>query len=163
MTYREASSTSASWRIQRIGRTVATIGIILPLLFIGGLKFTQPEIDAITGLLRMTPWLSWLHPLFGEAGASYFLGIVEISAAILLIASVRSSWAGLLGGALASIIFLVTSSLISLSIAWDPQFGGFPYLGAAGQFLIKDIALLGIALWVTGISLAELRQGRDEG
>ena len=151
------TANQADRKLQRIGRAVATIGIILPLLFIGGLKFTPPEIEGIKTLLAGTPWLSWLLALFGEAGASYFLGIVEIFAALLLIASFWSARAGVLGGAIASLIFFVTSTLIVLPIAWDPQFGGFPYLGPAGQFLIKDITLLGVALWVTGLSLAETR------
>jgi uncharacterized membrane protein YkgB len=33
--------------------------------------------------------------------------------------------------------------------------GGFPALSGAGQFLIKDVALLGISLVVMGESLAK--------
>ena len=152
-----ATSTSSGLPVQRIGRLVATIGAVLPLLFIGSLKFTQPEIEALKGLIGATPWLSWLYPVFGEAGASYFLGVVEITAALLLIASFWSPRAGVAGGALAVLTFFVTSTLLLLPMAWDPQFGGFPYLGPLGQFLIKDVALLGIAIWVTGISLVEIR------
>jgi uncharacterized membrane protein YkgB len=155
-----AISTNSGLPVQRIGRTVATIGAILPLVFIGGLKFTQPEIEALKGLIGSAPWISWLYPLLGEAGASYFLGVVEISAALLLIASAWSSRAGLVGGVLATITFFVTSSLLLLPMAWDPQFGGFPFLGPLGQFLIKDVALLGIAVWVTGNSLERVRANK---
>lgn len=33
--------------IRRVGRAVALTGVLLPLLLIGGLKFTQLEIDAL--------------------------------------------------------------------------------------------------------------------
>jgi uncharacterized membrane protein YkgB len=34
---------------------------------------------------------------------------------------------------------------------WEPSLGGFPALSALpGQFLIKDLALLGISLWSLG-------------
>jgi uncharacterized membrane protein YkgB len=146
-------------RIQTIGRTLALIGIILPLLFIGGLKFTAPEIEGIKALVGATPWLSWLLLMFGDAGTSYFLGIVEIAAALLLIASVKWAQAGLLGGLLATLTFFVTSSLLLLPMAWDQQFGGFPALAPAGQFLIKDVTLLGVAILVVGDSLARIRAG----
>jgi len=54
---------------------------------------------------------------------------------------------------LAILTFLVTSTLIALPMAWDPRLGGFPALGPFGQFVIKDIALLGVALLVAGNSL----------
>lgn len=88
--------------------------------------------------------------IFGKAGSSYFLGIVEITAAILLIASPWSARAGLIGAALAILTFLITSTLILLPTAWDPRLGGFLALGPFGQFVIKDIALLGLALSVAG-------------
>ena len=43
---------------------------------------------------------------------------------------------------------------------WEASLGGFPALNGAGQFLIKDIALLGIALTVLGESLARLLDGQ---
>lgn len=46
--------------------------------------------------------------------------------------------------------------MVALPI-WEPALG-FPALGPAGQFLIKDIALLGIALVVLGESLNRLNK-----
>lgn len=139
-----------------IGRAIALIGVVLPLLLIGGLKFTQVEIDALKPLIAGTPWLAWLYPLLGEAGASYFLGVVEIAAALLLVASPWSSRSGVAGGALGAFIFLVTCSLFLSMPAWEPTLGGFPALSGVGQFLIKDVALLGISLAVLGESLARM-------
>ncbi len=84
---------------------------MLPLLLIGGLKFTQFEVEALKPLI---------------------------------------------GGALGGLIFLVTTSLLVALPVWEPSLGGFPALGAAGQFLIKDVALLGISLTVLGESLARM-------
>lgn len=149
--------TVSALRLQGIGRNLALIGIILPLLLIGGLKFTTPEIEGIKGLLGATPWLSWLLAVFGDNGASYFLGIVEIAAALLLIASFWSARAGVLGGLIATLTFFVTSTLLFLPIAWDPNYG-LPALSPAGQFLVKDVTLLGVAIFVLGESLARVRQ-----
>ncbi len=148
--------TGVAQSVQRAGRVVALVGVVLPLLLIGGLKFTQLEVQALKPLIGGTPWLAWMYPVFGEAGASYFLGVVEIATALLLLASPWSPRAGVVGGALGGLTFLVTVSLLFALPVWEPSLGGFPALGAAGQFLIKDIALLGIALVVLGESLARL-------
>ena len=68
--------------------------------------------------------------------------------------------AGLLGALVASLTFVVTSSLLLLPIAWNDSLGGFPALSPLGQFLIKDIALLGVALVVTGECLTRVKVAR---
>lgn len=138
----------------RVGRVVALAGVILPLILIGGLKFTSVEAEALKPLISGTPWLAWLYPAFGEAGASYVLGVIELAAALLLLAAWWSPTAGVAGGLLAAITFLVTVSLFLTTPAWDDRLGGFPALGPLGQFLIKDVALLGVALVATGECLA---------
>jgi uncharacterized membrane protein YkgB len=144
--------------IGKFGRIVALLGVILPLLLIGGMKFTQVEIDGLKPLIGGTPWLAWMYPVLGEAGASYLLGVVEIAAALLLIASPWSAVAGVAGGAVAALTFLVTCSLMIVLPIWEPTLG-FPALGPLGQFLVKDVALLGIALVVLGEGLGRLRRG----
>ena len=142
----------ATAALARIGRGVALAGAALPLLLIGGMKFTAVEIAALAPLVAGTPWLAWMYPVLGEAGASYLLGVVEIATALLLILSPWSAQAGILGGAIAVFIFLVTCSIMFALPIWEPTLG-FPALGPLGQFLIKDIALLGISLVVLGEGL----------
>jgi reactive chlorine resistance protein C len=145
----------ASPLIVKTGRGVAFMGVVLPLLLIGGLKFTQVEIEALRPLISMTPWLAWMYPAFGEAGASYFLGTIEIATALLLTAGLLWPLAGVVGSMLAAGTFLVTCSIMLAMPIWDPALG-FPALGPLGQFLIKDIALLGISLVFLGESAARV-------
>jgi reactive chlorine resistance protein C len=153
---RRPSGTGLAASIRRTGRVLALAGVVLPLLLIGGLKFTPFEVEALKPLIGGTPWLAWMYPAFGEVGASYVLGVVEIATALLLVASPWSPRAGLVGGALGGLIFLVTTSLLFALPIWEPAAGGFPALSGGGQFLIKDVALLGISLVVLGESLARL-------
>jgi uncharacterized membrane protein YkgB len=97
--------------IRHTGRSLALIGTMLPLLLIGGLKFTQIEIEALT---------------------------------------VR-------GGTMAALTFLVTSSLLVALPIWEAKAGGFPALNILRQFLLKDVALLGIALFIAGEGFARMR------
>ncbi|WP_207480938.1 YkgB family protein [Arenibaculum pallidiluteum] len=134
--------------VLRAGRAIALAGVVLPLLMIGVLKFTQVEIDALKPLVGGTPWLAWLYAVFGEAGASYFLGVVEIATALLLLASPWSARSGILAGALGTVTFTLTTSILFALPVWEEASGGFPWLNALGAFLIKDVALLGISLVV---------------
>ena len=58
----------AAHSIERLGRVVALIGVVLPLLLIGGLKFTFVETEALRPLINGTPWLAWLYPAFRRVG-----------------------------------------------------------------------------------------------
>ena len=94
--------------VRHMGGVVALAGLVLPLLLISDLKFTPLE-AALKLLIGGTLWLAWTYPVFGEAGASYLLGAVEIATALLLIASLWSPWAGVVGGALGGLTFLLTT------------------------------------------------------
>ena len=147
--------------IERLGRVVALIGVVLPLLLIGGLKFTSIEAEALRSLIDGAPWLAWLYPAFGDPGASQLLGVVEITTALLLVASPWSPHAGVAGGALAASTFFVTCSLLSALPARETRLGGFPALNPLGQFLIKDVVLLGVALVITGECLSRMPTASD--
>lgn len=138
------------------GRAVAFAGVVLPLFLIGILKFTQIEIDALRPIISGTPWLAWLYPVFGEAGASYLLGTVELATAALFVASPWSARAAAAAGGLGALTFAVTvSTMLALPI-WEDASGDFPWLNALGSFLIKDVALLGISLVVCAEGLGRL-------
>lgn len=143
--------------VARIGHAVAITGVVLPLALIGILKFTAVEIEALKPVISGTPWLSWLYSVFGEPGASMFLGVVELMTAALLVVSPWAPRAGFAGGALGALTFVVTvSTMLALPI-WEATSGGFPFLNALGSFLIKDVALLGVSIVVLGHSLTRLR------
>ncbi|HEY0628763.1 MAG TPA: DUF417 family protein [Sphingomicrobium sp.] len=145
---------SENWarRLRQIGRGLALAGVILPLLLIGGMKFTQVEVEALKPIIGGTPWLAWLYPALGFNGASYLIGVIELTAALLLILSPWVRWAAILGAALAACTFAVTCSIMIALPIWEPTLG-FPALSGGGQFLIKDVALLGIALVLLGEAL----------
>ncbi len=132
----------------KIGRGVALLGVLLPLILIGALKFTEIEINALKPLISNTPWLSFLYTLFGAAGTSHLLGTVELATAALLVGSIWSPRAAIIGGALATGTFVVTVSTMFALPIWEAGSGGAPWLNALGMFLIKDVALLGISLAV---------------
>ena len=98
--------------------------------------------------------MSWVYGLMSVQGFSALLGGVEVAIAILIATRPLSARASALGSALAVGMFLTTLSFIFTTPGvWEPSAGGFPALsGKPGQFLIKDLPLLGIALWSFGES-----------
>jgi uncharacterized membrane protein YkgB len=82
-----------------------------------------------------------------------------VTIAVLIALRPLSAPASALGSALAVGMFATTLSfLLTTPGVWEPSLGGFPAISAVpGQFLLKDIVLLGVALWSLGESLARRR------
>jgi uncharacterized membrane protein YkgB len=150
---RSIGDRSLGGMVKRIARITALTGVILPLFLIGILKFTAVEVEGLKPLIGGTPWLVWLYHLFGESGASHFLGAVEITTGSLLAISPWSARAAVAGGALGAVTFFLTASILFAVPIWETASGGFPWLNDTGSFLIKDVALLGISLFVLGDGL----------
>jgi reactive chlorine resistance protein C len=144
----------ASRQIQAIGELVLRYGLVLILLWIGGMKFTAFEAAGIQPLVGSSPFLSWMYALLSVQTVSNFFGVVEISVAVMIALRPWAPKVTALGSALAVIMFLTALSFLFSLPGWEPSLGGFPALSSAGGFLLKDAVLLGTALWSLGESLA---------
>src|SRR5260221_8619294 len=58
--------------------------LVIVFLWFGGMKFTAYEAAGIAPFIEHSPIMSWLHALFGVQGASYVIGVVELSTAAAL-------------------------------------------------------------------------------
>ena len=145
---------SLSSRVEAVGRELARYGLVIVVGWIGLMKFTAYEAEGIRLYVANSPLMSWVYGLMSVRGLSAALGVVEVAIAILIAARPFSPRLSVAGSALAVGMFLTTLSfLVTTPGVWEPSAGGFPALsGKPGQFLIKDLALLGIALWSLGES-----------
>jgi uncharacterized membrane protein YkgB len=143
---------SLSWRVEAVGKELARYGLVIIVAWIGLMKFTAYEAEGIRLYVTNSPLMSWVYGFLSVRGFSAALGVIEVAIALLIAARPLSSRACALGSALAVGMFLTTLSfLLSTPGVWEPSAGGFPALsGKPGQFLIKDLALLGISLWSLG-------------
>ena len=100
----------------------------------------------------------WAYQLFSKGQFSVILGSVELLTAGLIAARPFSARLSAVGSALAVGMFLTTLTfLFSTPGVIEPSLG-FPALSAMpGQFLIKDVVLLGAALWTAGEALRAVR------
>ena len=143
-----------SARVEAVGRELARYGLVVVLVWIGLMKFTEYEAEGIRPFVANSPLTSWVYGLMSVRGFSAVLGVVEVAIALLIAARPFLPRACVVGSALAVGMFLTTLSfLITTPGVWEASLGGFPALSAVpGQFLIKDLALLGISLWSLGES-----------
>lgn len=116
-------------------------GVLLVMLWIGGMKFTQFEADGIERLMSTSPFFSWIYDLFSVLHGSYFIGIIELVAVLGLLFGLKYSRANYVGLALAALTFAATQTFIISLPAYEVGHG-FPLLTGSGQFIIKDLVLL---------------------
>ena len=129
--------------------------LVVIFLWFGGMKFTAYEAEGIAPFIAHSPLMSWLHILFGIRGASYVIGVLELSTAAALIAGAINPVFSALGAAMSTITYLITITFfISTPGVAEPTSGGFPAISAApGQFLLKDLVLLAASLCLLSASV----------
>jgi len=134
-------------RLEATGIVVSRYGLVVVLLLIGVLKFTPGEAAGIQPLVAHSPLMSWMYGLLSIQGVSNVIGAIEIATAALMAVRPLSPKASFVGSLAAVVTFLLTASFL-FSTPGAAQFKyGFPVLGDAGQFLIKDLVLLGASFW----------------
>lgn len=133
--------------LEKVGMHVSRYGLVLTLLLIGVLKFTADEAHGIQPLVASSPLMSWLYRIFSLQAVSNLIGVTEIAVAALIALRPFSPKLSFIGSIGAVVTFLLTVSfLFSTPGAFHFSYG-FPVLGEAGQFLIKDLVLLGASIW----------------
>jgi uncharacterized membrane protein YkgB len=149
-----------SWTqaLARAERILMRYGLALILFWTGAMKFTWYEANGIRGLEANSPFLSPFLQMLGTQGLANLLGFVEITTALLLAIGMWWPRAGFVGSVLAIGTFLTTLTFLFTTPGWEPSLGGFPALSAGvGQLLIKDIVLLGAAIYTARQSLSPRR------
>ena len=150
-------------RLKMIGTHVTRYGLVIVLLWIGGMKFTAYEAGGIKPLVANSPLMSWAYKVMSEQSFSAMLGVVEIAIGLLI--ALRPAWplGSVAGSGLAAGMFLTTLSFLITTPGWESSLGGFPALSAMpGQFLLKDIVLLGASLFTAGEALGAARSFRGD-
>lgn len=147
--------------ITRSGGAIARYGLALVIGWIGVLKFTAYEAQGIQPLVANSPLMSWLYHFFSVTTFSSLLGVVEVTAAVLLAVKPWLPKVSALGSVVSVGLFAATISfLFTTPGATEATQGGFPWLSMTGQFLLKDVVLLGIAVWTLGDALGSAK-GHD--
>lgn len=162
--------------LQNAGIHMARIGIVIVLLWIGGLKAFRYEAVGIVPFVSNSPTMNFFYKYDAPEYKKYmnkegeykpeniawhkenntYLFSYGLGAFIVLIGLLIALYPvfpalSAVGSFLAFIMSLVTLSfLITTPETWVPALGdsesGFPYMSAAGRLVIKDVIMMGAAV-----------------
>jgi len=132
--------------LEKMGIYVSRYGLVMTLLLIGVLKFSAAEAHGIQPLVSNSPLMFWLYRIFGLQAVSNLIGMIEILVASLIALRPFSPKISFIGSLGAIITFVLTLSFLFSTPGAFQLSHGFPILGDAGQFLIKDVVLLGASI-----------------
>src|SRR3954452_14591829 len=162
-------------RMDRVGVAVTRVGLIVVLVWIGGLKAFRYEADGIVPFVANSPAMSFFYADPGNYkahknpegalvpenrswhesnrtyGFAYGLGAVIVLYGLLLCLHPWLPQAAAVGSFLIFVMSLVTLSfLVTTPECWVPNLGdaqyGFPYLSGAWRLVVKDAIMMGAAL-----------------
>ena len=133
--------------LERTATLVLRYSLVLILGWIGLFKFTPTEAAAIQPLFANSPLFAWIYDVLSVQVVSNLVGSTEIVVAVLIAlrpVAPRLSYFGSLG---AVVIFLTTISFLFTTPGAFAVVDGLWVPGSLGSFLIKDLTLLGAALY----------------
>jgi reactive chlorine resistance protein C len=167
---------SAAASLDRVGMVLLRSGMVVVLVWIGGLKFANYEADSIVPLVANSPAMSFFyhrpapeyrrymnregelipshrqwHVTNGTYAFAHGLGVVIILIGLLIAVHPFLPQAAAVGSVLLALMACTTLSfLVTTPEAWVPALGdtaqGFPYLSGVGRLIIKDAIMLGAAI-----------------
>jgi uncharacterized membrane protein YkgB len=142
--------------LTRLGQTLSRYGLVVVLAWIGFGKYVKMEARV---LIEHSPLMSWIYDVFSVTTVARGLGTMEILAALLIAIRPLSPRLSAVGSVLAVVLFVGTLSfLFTTPGVVTTHAAGIPVLSAQpGQFLLKDLVLIGVALWTLGDSFGAIR------
>jgi uncharacterized membrane protein YkgB len=150
---RMKSTQSTGRTLENVGANILRYGLVIILVWIGALKFVAYEAEGIQGLVANSPLLAWGYNLLSTYGYARLIGVSEIIFGVLIAVRPFAPKASALGSLGASLMFVVTLSfMLTTPGVWQEGYG-FPALSLVGSFLVKDLLLLGAAIWTAGEAL----------
>lgn len=161
--------------MDRIGLSLTRLGLIIVLVWIGGLKIARYEADGIVPFVANSPLMSFFYSdpenyashrnpegmlvpenrAWHEANGTYpfalGLGAIIVLYGVLISTNPWLPQVAAVGSFLVFVMSWVTLSfLITTPECWVPDLGdsthGFPYLSGAGRLVIKDAIMMGAAV-----------------
>jgi uncharacterized membrane protein YkgB len=128
---------------------VVRASMVILFAFFGYQKWFDYEAQVLIPYISNGPLISWMYPVFGVRGASIFLGISEWTIGVLILSGFWSRKAGILGALGSVVTFVCTVTIIPfMPDGWAASAGGFPAMVGNVPFLMKDVVLLAVSIYL---------------
>jgi uncharacterized membrane protein YkgB len=112
-------------------------------------KWFEAEIRGLLPIITHGPLIFWTIPVLGIRGTGIFLGTSEWTFGTLLLLGFWNKKAGMLGALGSTFTFIATFTVLPfVPDAWDAGAGGFPAMTMNSAFLLKDLVLLAVSVYL---------------
>jgi uncharacterized membrane protein YkgB len=123
--------------------------MVIIFLFFGYQKWWEYEAQALIPYISNGPLIFWLYPVVGIRGATWFLGASEWTFGTLLFLGFWNKKLGILGAIGSCITFIGTVTIIPfMPNGWAASAGGFPAMTEHVAFLMKDVVLFSVSVYL---------------
>jgi uncharacterized membrane protein YkgB len=123
--------------------------MVIIYFFFGYQKWFPYEAQDLIPFFRSGPLISWMYPVFGIQGASWFLGVSEWLFGALLFLGFWNKKLGILGALGSCVTFIMTITIIPfMPDGWNASAGGFPAMQGNVAFLMKDLVLFAVSVYL---------------
>jgi uncharacterized membrane protein YkgB len=123
--------------------------MVIIFLFFGYQKWFEYEAQVLIPYISNGPLISWMYPVFGIRGASWFLGVSEWLFGALLFLGFWNKKLGILGALGSCVTFISTVTIIPfMPNGWAASAGGFPAMAGNVPFLMKDVVLFAASVYL---------------
>jgi uncharacterized membrane protein YkgB len=125
-------------------------------------KWFESEIRALTPLITHGPFIFWTIPVLGVRGTAILLGTSEWTFGTLLFLGFWNKKLGILGALGSTFTFIATITILPfVPDGWDAGAGGFPAMAMNAAFLLKDLVLLVVSVYLLKQDVARVIEARD--
>jgi uncharacterized membrane protein YkgB len=123
--------------------------MVIIYFFFGYQKWFPYEAHTLVPFISNGPLISWMYPVFGLQGASWFLGVSEWLFGALIFLGFWNKSLGVLGALGSCITFVMTVTIIPfMPDGWNAAAGGFPAMQGNVAFLMKDVVLFAVSFYL---------------
>lgn len=131
--------------------------MVIIYFFFGYQKWFPYEAQGLIPFFKNGPLISWMYPVFGVQGSSWFLGISEWLFGALLLLGFWNKKLGILGAAGSCVTFIMTITIIPfMPDGWNAAAGGFPAMQGNVAFLMKDLVLFAVSFYLLKQDVARI-------
>jgi len=128
---------------------VVRASMVIIYFFFGYQKWFAYEAHELIPFISNGPLISWMYPVLGIQGASWFLGVSEWLFGALLFLGFWNKKLGILGALGSCVTFIMTITIIPfMPDGWAASAGGFPAMVGNVAFLMKDVVLFAVSFYL---------------
>ncbi len=138
--------------LKKLGQFLLRYGFAIAFIWLGLMKLKNSEADHLKQILSHSDLFRWMLKYITPYAFSQIIAFLQMAIGVAIAAKPVARRVSFWGGMAAAVILLISvSALFTSSYVWQAPYG-FPELSKLGQSILKDVVLLGVALWCAGDS-----------